>query len=374
MVASVVAAAALSVLGSPAHPCRAQLPNGPRVPAPIVLWTSCGSFRLARDGGVIRLPRHWLADHGSGTGRRYGAHLDLRRTRSGRFLLLSKGRVVWRSTDLYPRDGGGVAFGPHALAFASYRRGIYLTDLHGSEHLVVRGRGLYPYTFNGNGELIVTAPRAITLVSAAGSVLRRVHYRARNGYGFDERTDTLYYVTPAGRLAAARGAHTVLERSPAHVDGMIALARPNLLVFTGAHSITVTTRAGTVIARARWADRRLNFDAGVAVSPDGRAVAFRLSTAHPGSRSGIATVYVFRAGADRTQPLYRHRLGPSGCAVGANLSWHGTSLLYGSTDGTLTVLDTGTRTATNLAALGATLPHRSAGERVLAAWRSDFRR
>ena len=119
--------------------------------------------------------------HGSGTGRRYGAHLDIRRTRPGRFLLLSQGRIVWRSANLYPRDGDGVAFGPHRFAFASYRHGIYLTDLQRAEQLVLPGRALYPYSFTSSGQLIVTGPHTITLLSPAGTALRRFPYRSRNG-------------------------------------------------------------------------------------------------------------------------------------------------------------------------------------------------
>jgi len=374
MVASVVASAALAVTAPLAHPCRAPLPTGPRVPAPIVLWTNCGAFRLSHAGVVTRLPRHWLAKHGSGTGRRYGADLDIRRSRLGRFLLQLHGRVVWRSANLYPRDGGSVAFGPHAFAFASYRHGIYLTNLRGTERLILPGRGLYPYSFTSSGELIVTGPGTITLVSRAGTILRRFRYRSRNGYGFDEQNDTLYYVTATGRLAAVHGRDEVLQRSMAHIDGMLIVARPNLLVFSSPHSITATTRAGAVIASAHWADRRLNSDAGVAVSPDGRAFAFRLSDARPGSLSGTATVYLLHAGANRAQPVYRHLLGPTGCASGANFGWHGPNLLYSSSDGTLAVFDTLTGAATNLTTLAARLPHRSAGERALAAWRSDFRR
>ena len=229
MVATMFAAAALAAATPPAHPCRAPLPRGPGVPAPIVLWTSCGGFQLVPDGRVSRLPRHWLAEHGSGIGRRYGAHLDIRRTRSGRFLLLRKSRLVWRSSGLYPGDGGAVAFGPHAFAFASYRHGVYLTDLHGAERLVARGRGLYPYSFTSSRDLIVTGAHTIALISPSGAILRRFHYRPRNGYGFDEQTNTLYYVTPAGRLATAQGTHSKLERSLAHVDRMLNLARPDLL-------------------------------------------------------------------------------------------------------------------------------------------------
>jgi WD40 repeat protein len=339
-----------------------------------MLRTSCGSFQLAADGSVSLLPRHWLAQHAGGTGRRYGAHLDLRRTHPGGFLLVLKSRVVWRSTGLYPRDGGAVAFGPHAFAFASYRHGVYLTDMHGAERLVARGRGLYPYSFTGGGDLIVTGTRTIALISPSGAILRRFAYRPANGYGFDEQTDTLYYVTPAGRLAAAQGTHVELGRSLAHVDGMLSVARPRLLVFSGAHSITAATRDGTVIATAHWRSPGLNSDAGMSVSPDGNAFAFRLSDAHPGAHSSTATVYLLRAGATRAQPIYQHRLGPSGCAVGAGFSWHGSSLLYSSSDGTLAVFDTRTHATTNLTVLAAALPHRSPAERALAGWRSDFRR
>jgi hypothetical protein len=374
MVATMLAAAALATAAPQPHPCRAPLPHGPAVPAAIVLWTSCGSFRLAADGQVSRLPRHWVAQHGIGTGRRYGAQLNIRRTRPGRVLLLLHGRVVWRSGGLYPRDGGDVAFGPRSFAFASYRRGVFLSDLHGAERLVARGRDLYPYSFTSDGDLIVTGTRAIRLVSPDGTMLRRFTYRPRNGYSFDEQTDTLYYVTPKGRLVAVQGTHVELERSLRRIDGTVSVARPNLLVFSGTRSIAITRRDGTLIAEAHWQSRDLNSDSGVAVSPDGKAVAFRLNDAHPGSRRRTATVYLLRAGATRAQAIYRHRFGPSGCAVGANLDWNGTSLLYSSSDGTLATIDTRTAAATDLTPLARRLPHKTTGERAYTSWRSDFRR
>jgi hypothetical protein len=373
MVAAALAAVALAAAPPQTHPCRALLPRGPAVPAPIVLSTSCGSFRLALGGEVSRLPRHWLASHGSGTGRRYGADLGIRRTHTGRFLLLLDGRVVWHSTGLYPSDGGNVAFGPHAFAFASYRRGVYLTDLHGSERLVAGGRGLYPYSFTSSGDLIVTGSRMIALVSPTGTTLRRFRYRPRNGYGFDEQTNRLYYVTASGRLAVAQGTRVELRRTVAHVDGLLSIAR-NLLVFSGPHSITATRRDGTVVAKAAWSSPHLNSDAGVSVSPDGSALAFRLSDARPGARSSTATVYLLRADASRVQAIFRHRLGPSGCANGANLTWHGSSLLYSSSDGTLAILATRTGAVTDLTSFARTLVNRSTTERASADWRSDFRR
>ncbi len=252
-------------------------------------------------------------------------------------------------------------------------RRVFLTDLHGAERLVARGRGLYPFSFTSSGDLIVTGARTITLVSPMGTTLRRFRYRPHNGYRFDEQTNTLYYVTPGRRLAAAQGTRVELKRTLAHIDGMLSIARPNLLVFGGPHSITATRCDGTVIAKAEWSSPQLDSDAGVSVSPDGRSFAFRLSDAHPGARSSTAIVYLLRAGATLAQPIYQHHLGPSGCAVGANLTWHGSSLLYSSSDGTLAILDTRTRAASSLNSLAKMLPHRSTRERALADWRSDFR-
>ena len=50
-------AAALASVVSPPHGCRAPLPQGPRVPAAIVIQTSCGWFGLNPDGRVTRLSR-----------------------------------------------------------------------------------------------------------------------------------------------------------------------------------------------------------------------------------------------------------------------------------------------------------------------------
>src|SRR5438477_12186019 len=124
-------ALALATSSPQARPCRAALPRGPAVPAPIVLQTSCGGYELATDGRVSRLPRHWFAKHGGGTGRRYGADISVRRTPAGRFILLRDGRAIWRSRGLYRNDGADVAFGPREFAFAAYRRGIFMTGLNG---------------------------------------------------------------------------------------------------------------------------------------------------------------------------------------------------------------------------------------------------
>jgi hypothetical protein len=353
-------------------PCRAPLPRAPAVPAPLVAWSSCGAFRIGTDGSVERLPRHWLARHGGGTGRRWGAKLDVRRNRPGRYFLVRDGYVVWRSHGLYPNDGGNVAFGPGRFAFNSYRRGVFMTDLRHRERLVVRGRGLYPLDFTHGGDLVVSAGRTILLVSREGRTLRRFRYRPRNSFAFDERSGTLFFVTRRGRLASVRDRHLRLARRLDRVDGPISAPQHGLLVFGGAQRLVVTRIDGSVVARTRWRPR-LGSDSGVAVSPDGRSFAFRLTDARPGAKTATATLYLLHAGSTRAEAVYRHRLGPSGCAVGANLGWKGRFLLYVSTDGHRALVDAATRTVTDLTKLATALPRRSAGEQASFAWASEFR-
>ena len=365
--------AALLAAASPAAPCRAPLPHGPAVPATIVLTSGCGAFRLETGGRVTRLPPRWLARHGGGTGRRYGADLQIRHTRAGRIVLLRRGRLVWRSSGLYPNDGGNVAFGPGLFAFASYRRGVFLTDLKSPERLVMPGRGWYPHDFFRSGRLIVGGGRVITVVSPQGHVERSYAYSVRGSYAFDGDRNTLSLVTPDGRLATVRETRLGVGRRVGR-HGMISFARPGVLVFYGARSITVARLDGRVTMRASWPRGRLSvLDSGAVVSGDGRRAAFRLSDARPGAQRGRAILFVLRAGDTTATALYRHRLGRIGCATGATLRWHGRQLLYGSADGQLAVIDTATGRRHDLESLGRALPRRWPADRPMVAWLSDFR-
>jgi hypothetical protein len=304
-------ALALAGATAHAHPCRAALPRGPTVPAPVILRTSCGGYALATDGRVSRLPRHWFAKHGGGTGRRYGAGMSVRRAPAGQFILLRHGRAVWRSHGLYRNDGADVAFGPHEFAFAAYRRGIFLTDLKGPEHVVLRGRGLYPYDFTRAGKLLVVSTGRLDVLGRDGRLLRAYRFRQADGLAFDPRPETLFFVAPDGTLAAAEGTRMHLIRRLRDVDGQMSFSPSGVLVFAGKRSLAVTGLDGRVVAPASWPRARLGvFDSGTSVSPDGRSFAFRLSNAHPGAKSGAAIVYVLHRGQSQARAVYRHRLGP----------------------------------------------------------------
>jgi hypothetical protein len=387
LMASTLFAAALASAVLPSHGCRAPLPHGPAVPAPIIVQTGCGWFDLRPGGRVTRLLRSpagfgkgGLAEDGT---RDYGADLVIRRTHPGRFIVSRLGRTpagrltrtkVWRSSRSYFNTGDDVAFGPHLLAFNDYYHGLYLTDLRRPERLVVRGRGLYPIGFTGHGELMVAGSgHPISVVAPDGRLLRRYPYRPRGGFAWDYQTDTLYFVRPDGVLAAAHGSHLLLLRPLKGINGQIGFTLPGLLVFNGQRSITVTSLAGKLIARARWPRTPIaNFDSGLSVSPDGRSFAFRLSNAHPGAGHGVAVVYALRAGQSQARAIYRHRLGSSGCAVGAGMAWHGRYLLYSSTDGQQAVLDTRGGRQISLMPLLHRIPQRGRSQTYNVYWLSDL--
>ena len=145
------------------------------------------------------------------------------------------------------------------------------------------------------------------------------------------------------------------------------------LSFSTARSVTITDRDGAILARTAWRSRHLSSDSGISVSPDGHTFAFRLSDVFPGSARATAIVGLLRTGSTAGQTIYRHRLGSSGCAVGANLSWQGRFLLYSSADGQRTVIDTANGTTIDLETLARALPHRSRAELASASWRGDYR-
>jgi hypothetical protein len=350
--------------------CRAALPRGPRVPAPIVLRNACGGFRLGADGRVTRLRVSFFAATGStrGTGRRYGADLSVRRNPAGRFFVLRGSRVVWRSSGSYRNDGTQIAFGPHSFAFATFRGGVYRTDLHGPERLVLRGRSLAPLGVSSAGDLTVEGRSRIRVVSSTGALVRSYGYRTRNGVAFDERTESLSFVTPDGHLATGPPRSVRSHKRLPAVEGVITLTRTRLLVFSGGHELVVTRPDGTVVARAAWHPAAGTTDSGFELSPDGRALAFRISTAHPGDTSGTAVVYVVRAGESAARVVFRDRLGPVGCGSAATMSWHGDDLLYGRSGGELAAIDTRTARIVELSAVVHELGPGSTG--VSAGWQA----
>jgi hypothetical protein len=353
------------------HACRDPLPHGPNIPAPLIMWDSCGTFRLGTDGHVVRLRRHWLAYHGSGTGRRFGAKLRLRRTRDGAYVIQRDGRTIWRSSGLYPNDYTGVAFGPGLFAFGSYtHRGIFLTDLRSPEQLVARGRGVFPLDFTRTGNLLVVGRREVTVIGSDGRPLRR--FKFGRGYGFDATTDALYLVTPQGMLAEVRGTELHLLRPAPHIAGNPIPLSPGLLAWYGTHALVLTDRSGVEVASAHWNAALGTDDFGVSPSADGELFAYRLSHRKRDATRGVATVFVLRRGDHGGQFLLRHEIGPMGCGIPGGFDWHDHDFLYDFGDGRIEIVEPESREKTGLTRLARSLPRRAPGEPVGVAWDSSF--
>jgi hypothetical protein len=283
--------------------------------------------------------------------------------------------VIWHSSRDYYNTGDENAFGPHLFAFDDYYHGIFLTDLRHPERMVMRGRGLSPIGFTRGGDLLISMRGySIAVVAPDGRLLRRFSYSGRDSFTWDEHTDTLYFVRPDGMLAAAHGAHVRLIHRLAGIEGEIWFTPPRLLVFNGRRSVTITNLNGKLIARDQWPGTRTdNFASGLSISPNGRTFAFRLSNARPGARHGEAVVYVLHAGQSHARAIYRQHLGPSGCAVGAGMEWHGRYLLYSSTDGQQAVLDTHTDRQVSLMPLLHRIPQRGRSQVYDVFWQRDLR-
>jgi hypothetical protein len=364
-----LALGALLGLGAHPGPCAKPLPRGPAVPATLVLSTDCGWFSLETDGQVRRLPKNWYATHQEPWHPPYGLTYA---PRSGRYVVSRDGQIIWRSARAYYNEAGGGAFGPHAFAFESWgRRGIMLTDLRGPERLVLRGRNRFTLGFTAGGELLVSGPQSIIVLSRAGKVVRWLRFRRSTSFVFDPTTQTVYFVTPKGMLTAARGSD-VRPIGIAPGRGWIGLAGHRFVTFTAPGRLAIVRGGdGSLVASAGWRDADRELDAGVEVSQDGKLFAF--STSGPGARSQ-AVVYLLRAGQRRARVLFRHRTGQPGCGDATSLDWRGSSLLYRFADATVdeTAVLRADGPVTRLTPILRALPRNVPTEPGNVYWEADF--
>ena len=224
--------------------------------------------------------------------------------------------------------------------------------------------------YTPRGDLLVSLPRGrIWLLDSAGRVRLRIRYRPRASFLFDERSDTLTWVTPRRRLAELVDRRIRLGR-PIRVVGALAWQAGDLVGFGGLHVLRVLHRDGSVVAKL-WM-RRGVLDTGFAPSADGSRFAFRTILGRIVVGAPVR-LFVLRAGARRAQLVAGYRLGYVGCAQGANFEWNGHLLLYSAFDGKQLVLDADSGARTDLQALVRVLPRRGAQSTASFGWRADYR-
>src|SRR4051812_29786035 len=154
---------------------------------------------------------------------------------------------------------------------------------------------------------------------------------------------------------------------------MISFSKPGRLLFYGARSLLLTDRNGRVIAQGQWPRARLDLlDSGAAVSGDGQHLAYRLSDARPGAHRGMAVLYLLHPGDKSATAIYRHRLGPVACGVGASMRWNGRQLLYSSADGQVALINANSGRRRDLSQLAAALPRHTKTEQASISWSADY--
>ena len=355
----VVALTVVAATGGQAHGmngrCAQALPHGVKVPAPIVVTTQCGRFRLQPGGqAVFEGPRTLPVPKGSD----YFMDLTWYRFSRGRHLLIGRGlKQLWRSHDRYPftraDSVGAVVVGAHELAF-SYGGRLYRARYGEPERLVARAedpvalfsgqllsRRLHGWALvlRGTGKVVVRHAVEPQWDRAAGMVVFRTGRRLR---AFDGRRVRLL----ANRYDLGVKGNPVVEP----LGRFVSLHDRRRLVLVGYEGRVV---ASTPLPKARTQDDVVS--SAVTSNAAGTGVAFT-ATHRWNSRE---TVYLLAAGSRRAHALFSARPDIGGCGYVASVAWHGRWLLYSSGDQRATILDSGRREASvNLAPVIARLPGR----------------
>ncbi|HZD87651.1 MAG TPA: hypothetical protein VE088_06565 [Gaiellaceae bacterium] len=361
---------------------RAALPSGtcappatvvaPSLPAAVTVRTSCGAFRIGRDGRVERIsPDPQPVPRGTGWWPSTGVWA---RTVRGRLVVGRWRRTLWHSSRRYPRDGdvGGIVLDGDIVAFSYGSRAsrLYVARLGGRERLVARGEIPLGRTRDGFYTRRVRGGRLL-LRRSDGSL----HAPIAHGVGTYATgpAGTLLFVAHDG-LFRARGAHVYRIADLSRL-GLTAgrafrlLTLGHLIGLENAHRLVVLRADGTLFARTvlPFARNRIEFVSGGPAAGDrAAAVAFaviRGDRAGDGQvmQRGVETIYLLRSGSRVALPVHAMRTWFDVCGHAADLSWHGDWLLYRATGGSTALIDTGSGRTIGLSSIVRRLPGFTAG-------------
>jgi hypothetical protein len=249
--------------------------------------------------------------------------------------------------------------GPHAIALGYHGR-LYLARGRGPERLV--GRGI-PLGWTRRGTVLTLRFRGrrtdVDVHDVAGRRLR-VLARGVGSYVLDPATGTLLYTDRHGTLIRSDGRfRTPLRPMRTLGLGQNAWAEPldrGLVAVRDGHGLAVLRWDGTVVGRARFGGRRTAVAAGGPPVAGRGGVAFTVTRGYSGYRTvGVEQVELLRPDGS-VERLLRRRLRFALCERGADLSWHGSWLLYRATEGPVVAVDTATGRTVDLSRFAARLP------------------
>ena len=312
-----------------------------RLPAPITIAAGRATYRIPRDGRVLRAaappsPDPRGASWFPGTGTWY----VLRDHR----LVVGRGqKALWRSDLRVPSRWrlGVIAAGAHAVAF-QFEHKLYVAPLGGTERPVAHrelplgwtAAGLYTYSYKA---------RSLLLRSDSGRLVKVI---AGHGTNYNVADGSLYFLRDGAlwRAHAARVKRLAsLKRLSLSTNSWLqALGR--FLELEDDHRLVVLRDDGSVFASTRMPpgrDTNVNLVGSPVVSPRVGSVGFATVTDQSPNRAvGTETVYVLRLGAHQATPVHSEHGSFGGCARWVTLQWHGARLLYSSNQGNLAVIDT----------------------------------
>jgi hypothetical protein len=355
--------------------CIRPLPTVSRaLPAPVIVTTGCGRFRLTEGATVAYLGPRILPVPRVAQG--YWGDLTWYGFQRGQLLVGRGHRQLWHSrqrfTGTNPVNVGAVVLGARELAFTyvrSRRPLLYLAGYRSTERLVTRGET--PLAFLGSGEFVTWRDRSRALIlRGAGGRIKRLLVRHASDVALDRQDGALVFragdhlgVIEGSRvegLGSLRGLGVKGWPAIEPLGGLVAVHDRNRLV--------VIDYTGHLVASTALPGRQQPSDAissSVVANATGTAFAFtatRGNTAH--GSSGQETLYLLGAGEQQARPIFNEQLDFEVCERMADLAWHGRWLLYSTTEGRAAVVDSSVEaTSTDLSRLVARLPGaRSDGE------------
>ena len=343
----IVLGALVALAGAPsadARGCPRTTAAGPRLPAPILLVTGCGAYRVDRDGrvsvahAVDPVPRWAHGALGHPDRQTWVAHAN-------RLLQVYRaGRLLWQSHVTGGSDE--VAIGHQRIVFTSYGRGeepaVWLARLDGREHEVARGEAIVGWTRAG---LVTQHVWDLRLRARDGRLLRRIG-TARGAYRDPTRGDVVL-VTRDGRVVRTDG---LRDRTIADLDTLgyarqswLSLLPNGLLQVTSANRVLFVGADGERFASAALA-RPTKSRPGAMIVGDILRLPARDRLLFVVSRRavrgpGTETVFRLDRGHRVPRPLFSARGQWVTCGEWATLSIRRRWILYASSEGTLAIVD-----------------------------------
>jgi hypothetical protein len=329
--------------GTRAH-CAQALPHGPSLPAPIVVTTRCGRFRLQPSGDVVFKGRRT-----SPVPKGASYFMDLTWYRfSRRHLLIGRGmKQLWRSHQRYPAtypgNVGRIALGRRSLSFSYFRSlsqkkpRLYVARYAGPERLVASGED--PVAVMSGRLLTWRSDRALVLRATDGRFERVAAPHAIDPQWNRDGGRVVFRFGHQLRVFDGRRVRKLANRYALGVRGAPVVELLGRLVSVhDTRRVVVLDYRGRIVAASPLPKRQQRAD-GVSSSVVSNAAATAFAFTATNRARGVDTVYVLVAGTTRALARFDVKTDFNGCGYMASLAWRGPWLLYSNADPGAAVVD-----------------------------------